>query len=53
MKWGLMRFGEVKPVAIIDPDYPGTRRVAEKCGFVEKALATYKEKPCLILEYRG
>ncbi len=53
MDWGLERFGGVKPVAIVDVDFAATRRVAQKCGFVDKVLATYKEKPCLIMEYRG
>ncbi len=53
MDWGLPRFGGIKPVAIMDPDYPATRRVAQKCGFVEKELTTYKGEPCLIMEFAG
>ncbi len=53
MGWGLVRFGDVRPVAIISPDYLATRRVAQKCGFADKVLTTYKDKPCLIMEYQG
>ncbi len=53
MAWGLPRFGGVKPVCIIDPDYAATKRVAEKCGFVDKVLTTYKGEPTLIMEYGG
>ena len=52
MSWGLARFGKVKPVAIVDPDYPATIRVAEKCGFVKGPLTQYHGEPCLILEYK-
>ncbi len=50
LDWGRPRFGDVKPVAIMDPDYLPTRRVAQKCGFVEKVRTTYKGGPCLIME---
>jgi|GEM_PF-6903602 len=53
MEWELARFGNVRPVAIMSPDYLPTRRVAQKCGFMEKALTTYKDKPCLIMECQG
>lgn len=53
MAWGKEQFGGVKPVCIIDPDYIATKRVAEKCGFVDKVLTTYKGEPTLIMEYRG
>ena len=53
MAWGLSNFGEVKPVCIIDPDYSATKRVAEKCGFVDKVLTTYKGNPTLIMEYQS
>ncbi len=51
MAWGLARFGDACPVAIVDPDYPATIRVGEKCGFVKGPLTRYHDEPCLILEY--
>lgn len=53
MDWGLPRFNGVKPVCIIDPDYGATRRVAQKCGFEDKVLTTFKDMPTLIMEYQG
>lgn len=53
LDWGLPKFGGVKPVCIMDPDYAATIRVAEKCGFVELARTSYKGQPCLMMEYRG
>ena len=52
LEWGLPRFGGTAPVAIMDPDYLPTRRVAQKCGFVKKSLATYKGEPCLMMEWQ-
>ncbi|MCF6302735.1 MAG: GNAT family N-acetyltransferase [Devosiaceae bacterium] len=53
MKWGLKQFGGVKPVAIMDPGYAPTRRVAQKCNFVDKELTVFKGDSCLIMEYQG
>ena len=53
MAWGLEKFGDARMVAIVDPAYKPTLRVAEKCGFKEWVLTTYKDEPCMILEYQG
>ncbi len=53
MDWGLEKFGDARPVAIVDPTYKPTLRVAEKCGFKEWVLTTYKGEPALIMEHGG
>lgn len=50
--WGLSKFGGVRPVCIMDPDYAATIRVAEKCGFVELARTVYRDEPCLMMEFQ-
>lgn len=53
MSWGASKFGGVNPVCIMDPNYPATRRVAEKCGFVEMAITDYQGEPWLLMEHLG
>ena len=53
MAWGLPKFNGVRPVCIMEPDYPATRRVAEKCGFEKLAITLYGGQPMLLMEYRG
>lgn len=53
MGWGVPRFEGVKPVCVMDPDYPATKNVAIKCGFEELALTEYHGEPFLIMEHGG
>ena len=52
MNWGASKFGEVNTVCIMDPNYPATKRVAEKCGFVKMALADYNGESWLLMEHK-
>ena len=53
MAWGLPRFNGARPVCLIEPNYPATYRVAEKCGYVKHALTKYNGLDMLLMEYSG
>jgi RimJ/RimL family protein N-acetyltransferase len=53
LAWGLPRFGGTRPVCIMEPNYPATFRVAEKCGFVKLAMTQYHGNNMLMMEYSG
>jgi RimJ/RimL family protein N-acetyltransferase len=53
MSWGLHHFDGVRPVCIMETDYPATYRVAEKCGFVKLALTEYHGVEMLLMEHAG
>ncbi|HTT97734.1 MAG TPA: GNAT family N-acetyltransferase [Rhizomicrobium sp.] len=48
--WGEKHFGKVRMVCIIDPENIPSLRVAERCGFRQVALSTYKGDPTVLLE---
>ena len=48
--WGAPRFGERRMVCLIHPDNHASLRVAEKCGYRERARTVYKGDPTLVLE---
>jgi RimJ/RimL family protein N-acetyltransferase len=50
LAWADARFGSGRRVCIIAPDNLRSIRVAEKCGFCERARATYKGNPAVVLE---
>ena len=53
MNWGVSKFGSGKTVCIMDPNYPATKRVAEKCGFVEMAIIDYQGGSWLLMEHKS
>ncbi len=50
LAWGEAHFGSRKSVCIINPDNLASLRVAEKCGYVRSAIATYKGEPTVLCE---
>ncbi|MEX0643663.1 MAG: GNAT family N-acetyltransferase, partial [Parvularculaceae bacterium] len=50
LAWAKENLAAEKYCCIIDPDNAPSIRVAENCGFKEKARTTYKKKPIIILE---
>jgi RimJ/RimL family protein N-acetyltransferase len=46
--WLEGRFGRVRTVCMIDPEYQPSIRVAEKCGYVEWLRTTYKSQPATL-----
>lgn len=53
LAWGHTHFGPVRTVCIIDPGNEPSLRLAAKLGFREYALATYHDKPIILLECPG
>ena len=49
-EWYARSFGATRTVCIIDPDNAASIRVAQKCGYVEIARATYKGGPAVVFE---
>jgi RimJ/RimL family protein N-acetyltransferase len=50
LAWGDARFGATRTVCIIDPDHTASLRVADKCGYRERARTTYKGSPTILFE---
>jgi Acetyltransferases, including N-acetylases of ribosomal proteins len=48
LAWGDTHFGATPTVCLIDPENQPSLRVAEKCGFVTRERATYKDKTVLL-----
>ena len=46
--WGEAHFGAVRTACIIHPENAGSIRVAEKCGYREWQLASYKGQPAVM-----
>ena len=46
--WGDVRFGTRRTACIIHPENLRSIRVAEKCGYNEEQLATYKGQPTIL-----
>ena len=53
LAWATEHFGPVRTMCIIDPENEASLWVAAKFGYREYALATYKNKPILMLERAG
>jgi RimJ/RimL family protein N-acetyltransferase len=48
VEWGERRFGNVETVCLIHPDNRASIRVAEKCGYRERQVATYHGQPTVL-----
>lgn len=48
LAWGAIRFGAARTVCIIDPENLASIRVAEKSGYAQIELATYRGQPILL-----
>lgn len=48
LDWGDAHFGATPTVCLIDPENRPSLRVAEKCGFVARERAAYKDKTVLL-----
>jgi RimJ/RimL family protein N-acetyltransferase len=48
--WGDRHFDSARTVCLIHPDNLRSVHVAEKCGYKEFELTTYKGQPALIFE---
>ena len=46
--WGEMRFGKTRTACMIHPENAASIRVAEKCGYREPKLASYKGESVLL-----
>jgi RimJ/RimL family protein N-acetyltransferase len=46
--WGDGHFGRCQTICIIDPENRASMRVAEKCGYRELRMATYKRQPIVV-----
>ncbi len=46
--WGEKRFGKTRTACIIHPEHAASIRVAEKCGYREPKVASYKGEPVLL-----
>lgn len=49
LAWSASRFSDPRTVCLIHPENVPSLRVAEKCGFVASARATYKMEPAILL----
>ena len=49
LAWAEARFGHARSLCIISPENTPSIRVAEKCGYRERARATYQGRPTLVL----
>ena len=46
--WGDGHFGSIQTMCIINPENRASMRVAEKCGYRELRMTTYKQQPILV-----
>ena len=46
--WGELRFGKTRTACMIHPENAASIRVAEKCGYREPKLASYKGESVLL-----
>jgi RimJ/RimL family protein N-acetyltransferase len=52
LAWADARFGWAETICMIQPENSASRRVAEKCGFIQIATVVYHGKAALILTRR-
>jgi RimJ/RimL family protein N-acetyltransferase len=50
LAWGEAHFGSTRSMCMISPDNLPSLRVAEKCGYTQSLVTTYKTLPTIILE---
>lgn len=50
IEWGSRNVAATRTVCLVAPENQRSLRVAEKCGYRERARATYKNEPTIVLE---